>query len=790
MLRLRLIAQTALVTIALCTAGPGLAQEGVGDRISAAEKQLDADIKACKPINPADYKALVDETNRNVKAAKAAAKAGAPVNITQLNGDLEKANALYKRALDAAAAAKPCPPPQPQPQPPKQAPAPPKLVPAQPGQAGGGLVLDPWAALNFEAWELFEDLDEAIWYCDIDEVKRLIPELEDLLKRARQIAATAKAAGKFSKIDPQKAQDLVDSIQDALDDAKSVKACPLLPKETTTTPKPATTGKSEKPGQPSKPGGTGKAARPSTLNDLFGPTEKPTPPKHSIVEDLVEPPTPGELKNLDDALRELEELGKAMKKMPGCDPKTWEAHVKRLELIAKRTRQMADWAKTPGQNTGVDPKESERIANEAQKQLDEAKKQKPADCPKTTPQPKGGNTHGMTIPTQPSPYKNVGTTETGPYSGGISPRTPEGRNAKQEYDAITAGWAGLAYAFAASDGCDQQQLQRYIAGLESLAQRARALAPLARQAGEFSTVNADQVQKLAENIQRHIDEAKQFATVDCPAGVRFKMNPWDGRILAIHNEERAAVGARPLQWDPILAAHAATYARELAQTGQLNHAPREGRGIERENLGQGRIGWSPEQIVRNEWMGEKHYFHAGIYPNVCDGGWQLCSHYTQAISTRNTDIGCGWAVGGGLEFLVCRYSPGGNKDNERVGYRDPSTYLGGPLQFNPTYSPVLKAYRPVNPDKLEFGDEAVGEWRNFEYARGRCSVSGMNAAIDKMKYYAQAAHEHAAEEHSKGNELASGSYDAMAKQIDERVQDASLYRDACARNPYMYPERG
>jgi hypothetical protein len=787
MLKLRLIAQTALVTIALCTAAPVLAQQGAGERIEAAGKQLDADIKACKPINPADYKALVDEANRNVKAAKAAAKAGAPVDITRLTSDLEKANALLKRAQTAAA--NPCPPPQQQPQPPKQAPAPPKPVPVQPGQVGGGIEVDPWTALNLEAWGLFEDLDDAIWYCDIDEVKRLIPELEDLLNRARQVANTAKAAGKFSKVNADQAQKLVESIQAALDDAKSVKACPLL-KESTTTPKPST-GKSEKPGQPSKPGGKGKSEK-SSLNDLFGPQEKPTPPKHSIVEDLVEPPSTGELKILNDALKELGELGKAMKGTSGCDPKAWEAHVKRLELIAKRTRQMADWAKTPGQTTGVDPKEAERAANEAQRQLDEAKKAPPAECPKTTPQPKSGNSHGMSIPVRPSPYQNVGTTQTGPYTGGLSPLnpTPEARTAKQEYDAITAGWGGLGYAFAASDGCDQQQLQRYIAGLEDLARRARALAPLAREAGEFSTVNADQAQKLAETLQRHIDEAKQFASVDCPAGVRFKMNPWDGKILAIHNQERAAVGAQPLHWDPVLAAHANSYAQELARTGQLTHASREGRGIERENLGQGRMGWSPDQIIANEWTSEKSHFRAGIFPNICDGDWSICAHYSQEIWPKTTDLGCGYAVGRGFSWLVCRYSPGGNKDNQPVGYRDPSTYLGGPLVFNPTYSPILKAMRPVNPDKLEFGDETVAEWRNFENARARCSVPGMSFAIDKLKYYSQAAHEHSAEEHMKGNELASGSYDAMARQIDERVQDASLYRDACARNPYQYPERG
>jgi hypothetical protein len=361
---------------ALGTAIPASAQ-AAGDRISAAEKELDADIKACKPINPADYKALVEEANRNVKAAKAAAKAGAPVNIPQLNSDLEKASALYKRAVEAAAAAKPCPPPQnPPPQPPKQAPAQPKLLPLQPGKVGGGIELDPWAAINVEAWELFEDLDDAIWYCDFNEVQKLISELEDLLKRARQVAATAKAAGKFSKIDPAKAQKLVESIQDALDDAKSIKACPLPLKEIPATPKPST-GKSEKPGQPSTPGGKGKAEK-SSLNDLFK-TEQPTPPKISIVEDLREPATPFELHAIQDRVREL---GKLTNDYPhlleGCHPDIWDKHIAHLEDLAKRARQIADDVKR-GYSNGVSAAEADQAAAEAERAVGEARRGKAAN---------------------------------------------------------------------------------------------------------------------------------------------------------------------------------------------------------------------------------------------------------------------------------------------------------------------------------------------------------------------------------------------------------------------------
>lgn len=673
MVRHRSLSRIALLAVAIGAASPSLAQ-GLGDRLGEAEKKLDADIKACRPINIAEYQLLVNEATRNKARAEKAPK-GIPIDTAQVAADVAKAHALLLRAVSAAATSKACPPPQQQPQAPKQAAVPPK---AELPQASGILKIpqDPVDELIDDGWNLLDDLYDAMWDCDEDAVKKMIPELEELLKRVRSIAKTAKnVPDKYKEAKGKENIDRLDrlagSLSMALFQAKEFKACPklkLISPEFRETPPP----KTERPGQAPKPEGTSKTGK-SSLDDLFKPPAKPSPPKISIADELVEPPSREELNAIGARLRELGELGKTMKGMPGCDAKAWDAHVKHLEDLAKRTRQMAEWAKAPGQTTGVDPKEAERVANEAQRQLDEAKKAKPAGCPKTAPQPKGDNTHGMISP-QPSPFQNVGTTQAGPYAGSLRRHTSptEARTAKQEFDSIIYGWSGLAVAFASSDGCDQQLLQRYVAGLEELERRARALAPLARQAGEFSTVNADQAQKLAENLQRHIDEAKQFVAVDCPAGVRFKMNPWNGRILAMHNEARAAVGADPLRWDPVLAAHADSYAQILARTGQLTHSSREGRGIERENLGQGRIGWSPQDIVRNQWTSEKRFFHAGIYPDVClSGDWQQCSHYSQEIWPTTTDIGCGYAVGSGYSWLVCRYSPGGNKDKYPVGYYDP-----------------------------------------------------------------------------------------------------------------------
>ena len=155
--------------------------------------------------------------------------------------------------------------------------------------------------------------------------------------------------------------------------------------------------------------------------------------------------------------------------------------------------------------------------------------------------------------------------------------------------------------------------------------------------------------------------------------MRSRSGRCSNESLDIHNRERAAVGAPPLRWNVQLERDASQHAQLLARIGRLEHAAREGRGIARENLSQGPAGWGPDQLMRN-WLGEKRYFHGGIYPDVCTGGWSTCAHYTQVIWPGTTDLGCGMASGGGFNWFVCRYSPGGNKDGRPLGealYRAP-----------------------------------------------------------------------------------------------------------------------
>jgi uncharacterized protein YkwD len=140
-------------------------------------------------------------------------------------------------------------------------------------------------------------------------------------------------------------------------------------------------------------------------------------------------------------------------------------------------------------------------------------------------------------------------------------------------------------------------------------------------------------------------------------------------ILDAHNEARAEVGAPPLMWSIELALSAGEWARHLAEIGRLEHAPREGRGIERENLAQVPIGWSVDQAI-DQWLGEKSDFMPGVFPDV-SRTWESDNvlHYTQMIWPQTTDIGCYVFEDEMWKWVVCRYSPGGNRPGEWVGLR-------------------------------------------------------------------------------------------------------------------------
>jgi hypothetical protein len=141
----------------------------------------------------------------------------------------------------------------------------------------------------------------------------------------------------------------------------------------------------------------------------------------------------------------------------------------------------------------------------------------------------------------------------------------------------------------------------------------------------------------------------------------------EARLLAVHNRERAATGARPLVWDARLATAAASYGPALERLGKLAHSPQATRLGQGENLWMGTSGaYRIEEMARG-WADEKRLFRPGIFPAVStSGNWSDVGHYTQMIWKGTSRIGCAVHKGLRWDFLICRYSPPGNVVGQRV----------------------------------------------------------------------------------------------------------------------------
>lgn len=135
------------------------------------------------------------------------------------------------------------------------------------------------------------------------------------------------------------------------------------------------------------------------------------------------------------------------------------------------------------------------------------------------------------------------------------------------------------------------------------------------------------------------------------------------RILHAHNVERERVGVSALQWDAGLAVSAASYGPTLALAGRLSHSPRNSRPGQRENLWMGTRGaYSPEKMV-GSWIAERALLRPGVYPAVsATGRWEDVSHYTQLVWPTTTRVGCAVHSTVTQDYLICRYSPPGNRD--------------------------------------------------------------------------------------------------------------------------------
>lgn len=134
-------------------------------------------------------------------------------------------------------------------------------------------------------------------------------------------------------------------------------------------------------------------------------------------------------------------------------------------------------------------------------------------------------------------------------------------------------------------------------------------------------------------------------------------------MLDAHNAERASFGHAPLVWDDALAADAARYATEMAQTGVYHHSKKSSRAISSgENLWMGPRHLYSYQVMAQAFLDEKKMFipTAKLPDFSTTGYWQEVAHYTQMIWRGTQKVGCAVGDGRDYEYLVCRYFPAGN----------------------------------------------------------------------------------------------------------------------------------
>ncbi len=158
--------------------------------------------------------------------------------------------------------------------------------------------------------------------------------------------------------------------------------------------------------------------------------------------------------------------------------------------------------------------------------------------------------------------------------------------------------------------------------------------------------------------------ALSVSTAAVPAPSTLTISPATAtamRIVAFHNQLRAAAGVQPLYWDSGLAAAADAYAVELAQTGRWQHSPSATRFGQGENLWMGTRGAFTVDQMLGSWASEGRMFRPGRFPQVSrTGNWAEVGHYTQMIWRESARVGCAVRSSRRFDYLVCRYSPAGN----------------------------------------------------------------------------------------------------------------------------------
>ena len=131
-------------------------------------------------------------------------------------------------------------------------------------------------------------------------------------------------------------------------------------------------------------------------------------------------------------------------------------------------------------------------------------------------------------------------------------------------------------------------------------------------------------------------------------------------VLAVHNQERALVGVSPLTWNDTLASGAQTWVDHIATTGDFAHSPCS------ECYGESLAARDHTTLVPiaqelANWVSEKNNYKGDAFdPTTQSNSSTVYAHYTQMVWNNTTEIGCATDSGGGVDYLVCRYTPPGN----------------------------------------------------------------------------------------------------------------------------------
>lgn len=146
-------------------------------------------------------------------------------------------------------------------------------------------------------------------------------------------------------------------------------------------------------------------------------------------------------------------------------------------------------------------------------------------------------------------------------------------------------------------------------------------------------------------------------------------------IIAMHDAERAQVGAPPLAWSPALARAADQWASHLAQIDDLVHWGESGEADngQGENLWMGTRGAYRLPQMVGGWSEEKK-------PLARMASWEddyeKVGHYTQMVWRDTRKVGCAVRSNRSNDILVCRYWPAGN-----VMGQDPNGEETEPMQI-------------------------------------------------------------------------------------------------------------